>query len=367
MFLNKLTILNFKNIEQEELIFSQKLNCFTGLNGAGKTNLLDAIYYLSFCKSYFNYSDATSIKHDSDFFMLKATFNRLDKNEEVACSFKKGKKKTFKRNSKDYKKLSEHIGLLPLVIISPDDSKLIKNGAEERRKFIDLVISQYDREYLSILINYNRILSQRNKLLKDAGIYKKYDRDTLLIYNEQLSALGERIFTRRNKFTNNLIPIFQDFYKFISQANENVSLAYKSQISEGNMLELLNNNIDKDLTLTYTGIGVHRDDLVFKIDDFSLNKTASQGQQKTFLIALKFAEFSFIQKVSKLKPILLLDDIFDKFDRKRVRKIMELTTGDDFGQIFISDTSKERVANILSETGIEYKLFELEKGSVTEK
>lgn len=364
MFLSKISVVNFKNFESAELSFSPKTNCFTGLNGAGKTNLLDAVYYLSFCKSYFNYNDNAAIKHETDFFMIKGIFDRLDRNEEITCSLKKSKKKLFKRNNKDYKKLSEHIGLLPLVIISPDDSNLITNGSEERRKFLDLVISQFDKDYLNILIGYNRTLLQRNKLLKNYVISKKIDKDTLQIYNEQLSKYGARIFNRRKNFITNLTPVFQKYYDFISGGNEKVSISYRSQIEDVDMLQRLTETYEKDLVLSYTSVGIHRDDLIFKIGDFPLSKTASQGQQKSFLISLKFAEFSFIHKISKLKPILLLDDIFDKFDKIRVQKIIELTNSDEFGQIFITDTDKIRLSKILTDSGTEYKFFEIVDGKL---
>jgi len=366
MYLEKLSLLNFKNIEQTEIIFSEKLNCFTGHNGAGKTNLLDSIYYLSFCKSYFNFNDAANILHDSDYFMIKGTFNRFDKPEEISCSLKKNKKKVFKRNNKEYKKLSEHIGLLPVVIVSPDDSKLVNGSSEERRKFVDLVISQYDYKYLIALIEYNRILLQRNKLLKLHSENKKFDKETLSIYNQQLSVSGGKIYLQRKKFVENLIPIFNKYHQYISGNAETVSIEYRSQLETGNFQEKLDSTVEKDLALGFTSTGIHRDDLTFKISEYPLSKTASQGQQKTFLIALKFAEYNFIEKVSKIKPILLLDDIFDKFDKTRVSKIIEMAIGKNFGQIFITDTGKERLLSILSASCSEYKLFEMENGKIIE-
>ncbi len=366
MFLKDIKLLQFKNYKSSDIEFSEKINCFTGLNGSGKTNLLDAIYYLSFTKSFFNSSDKQNIKYGNDFFVIQANFSLRDKTEKIYCGFIKGKKKNFKRNNKSYDKFSEHIGLLPIVMISPADSRLILGRSEERRKYIDSVISQYDREYLNVLIRYNRILEQRNKLLKDIFKNGYGSLDTLQIYDEQLVVSGEIIYKKRLDFTNKLLPIFSEYYQFISKEREEVDLIYQSQLKDNNFSNLLKETHEKDRFLQYTTSGIHRDDLVLKINNHALKKTGSQGQQKTFLISLKFAQFEFIKNISGIKPILLLDDIFDKFDADRVEQIIKLISEDKFGQIFITDTNAEIVKKVLEHRDADFKLFLVEDGTVDE-
>ncbi len=366
MYLKEIKLINFKNYEQAEISFSKKINCFTGLNGSGKTNLLDAIYYLSFTKSYFNSSDKQNIKDNNDFFVIQGNFELNEKNENIYCGFKKTKKKAFKRNDKNYNKYSEHIGLLPVVIISPDDNRLIIGGSEERRKYMDSVISQYDKEYLNSLIKYTRTITQRNKLLRDFSKNNYFDNDTITIYNEQLVHYASIIFEKRSNFIEKLLPIFNKNYQYISQNSEKVSLKYKSQLHDGRYKELLQTNLAKDRILQYTSAGIHRDNLVAEINGMSLKKAGSQGQQKTFLIALKFAQFQFIKEINNIKPILLLDDIFDKFDSNRVEKIVSLTQEKDFGQIFITDTNPVRIRKILGDETVDYKFFEVIKGVIEE-
>ena len=366
MFLKDIKLLQFKNYENSELEFSEKINCFTGLNGSGKTNLLDAIYYLSFTKSFFNSSDKQNIKYEKDFFVVQANFSLNDKIEKIYCGYKKGKKKNFKRNNKSYNRFSEHIGLLPVVMISPADSRLILGRSEERRKYVDSVISQYDKEYLYVLIKYNRILEQRNKLLKDLLKNEYNNIETLHIYDEQLVSSGEIIYKKRLDFTNKLLPIFSDYYQFISKKREEVELIYQSQLIDNDFSSLLKQTHEKDRFLQYTTSGVHRDDLVLKINKHSIKKTGSQGQQKTFLISLKFAQFEFIKNISRIKPILLLDDIFDKFDADRVKQIIKLISEDKFGQIFITDTNSERVKKVLEGKDADYKFFKIDNGAVKE-
>ncbi len=279
MFLKDIKLLQFKNYESSDIDFSKKINCFTGLNGSGKTNLLDAIYYLSFTKSFFNSSDKQNIKYGNDFFVIQADFSLNEKIEKIYCGFKKGKKKNFKRNNKSYTKFSEHIGLLPIVMISPADSRLISGRSEERRKYIDSVISQYDKEYLNILIKYNRILEQRNKLLKDLFKNEYGSIETLNIYDEQLVSSGEIIYKKRLDFTNKLLPIFSEYYQFISKEREEVELIYQSQLADNNFSNLLKEAHEKDRFLQYTSTGIHRDDLVLKINGYSIKKSGSQGQQ----------------------------------------------------------------------------------------
>ncbi len=365
MHLKNIHITNFKNIKNAELNFSEKLNCFTGNNGSGKTNLLDALHYLSFTKSYFNTNDSLNVNNNETFFVLQGDFFRNENIEKIYCAFEKNKKKIVKRNDKAYKRFSDHIGLLPVVTVSPNDAQLITGNGEERRKYIDSVISQYDKEYLHELIKYNKILSQRNRLLKNYVTSSYFDSDTIEIYNNQLSESGTRIFKKRKKFIQDLIPIFSNYYETISNKNETVSLDYLSNLKETDFSELLNETLAKDKILGYTSKGIHRDDLELKINYFQLKKAGSQGQQKTFLIALKFAQFQFIKNVSKINPLLLLDDIFDKFDAQRVSEIIKLTN-DNFGQIFLTDTNPERVKKILTEKNKNFKLFHTDKGNFSE-
>lgn len=364
MLLKKLTLINFKNFDQLELALSPKINCFVGNNGVGKTNLLDALYYLSFCKSHFNSIDSQNIKYDCDFFVVQGEYERKKETEFIHCGLKKGQKKQFMRNKVDYQRLAEHIGFIPLVMKSPADTNFIYDGSEERRKFIDGVISQFDHAYLDDLLHYNRALLQRNKLLKDRPANPQQYADTLEIYDDQLVLFGERIFEMRKAFTAGILPIFQEFYQTISQGNEQVQLTYQSQLSEGELKSLLLASREKDRILQYTTKGIHKDDLVLSIGDQPLKKFGSQGQQKTYLVALKFAQYDYIKKKTGLDPILLLDDIFDKLDRLRVKQIIKLVTENHFGQIFITDTNKQRLNEMLEGSEKEYSIFEVKDGVV---
>lgn len=357
MYLKELSLINFKNYSQSELVFSPKINCFIGSNGVGKTNLLDAIYYLSMCKSYLNPIDSQNVRYNEDFFVLQGDYLLKDKNESIYCGLKKNKKKQFKRNKKEYQKLSDHIGLLPVVMISPTDNSLILDGSDERRKFMDSVISQYDKVYLDNLIRYNRALVQRNKLLKDFYQHRSFDADTLDIWDEQLVALAEKVYRVRVKFVEELIPIFQEYYTRISGDKETVQLVYNSQLHESDFRDLLKDALEKDRIVQHTTVGVHKDDLTLTLENYPIKKAGSQGQQKTFLVSLKLAQFDFIKHISGFKPILLLDDIFDKFDKERVRQIIELVAENHFGQIFITDTSQDRLENILGEIKIQHHIF----------
>ncbi|MDX1326201.1 MAG: DNA replication and repair protein RecF [Arenibacter sp.] len=359
MFLKKLSLINYKNFESQSFEFDSKINCFVGDNGVGKTNVLDAIYHLSFGKSYFNPIATQNIRHDSDFFVLEGDFHKNDRDEKILCSFKKGMKKVIKRNAKPYEKFSDHIGFLPLVIISPADRDLIIEGSETRRKFMDGVISQSDKVYLQNLIAYNKVLAQRNSLLKYFAFNHTFDADTLGIYNSQLHQYGQEIFKKRLTFIESFIPIFQEQYLAISGGREPVNLTYQSKLLENNLLTLLEENLEKDKALQYTSTGIHRDDLLFAIDGHPIKKFGSQGQQKSFLIALKLAQFQFIKKQAGTTPLLLLDDIFDKLDETRVAHIIRLVDEDNFGQIFLSDTHSERTENAVKHTNQSYKIFKL--------
>jgi len=364
MHLKSLSIVDFKNFEQAEIQFSSKLNCFLGDNGAGKTNLLDAIYYLSFTKSYFNALDSANIRHGGDFFMLQAKFQRSEDEEIVSCGFKNGQKKQFKRNSKVYKKLSEHIGLYPLVMISPADQVLVLGGSDERRRFMDSVISQYDRAYLETLISYNRVLLQRNVLLKQFAENRTFDQVTLSVYDDQLAALAQPIFQKRSDYVKQLIPVFQNYYTLVSGGKEHVSLEYQSDLCGNDFSALLEAQWPKDRALQYTSCGIHKDDLLLNLGEHPIRKLGSQGQTKTYLVALKLAQFNFLKQLSGVKPILLLDDIFDKLDSKRVSAIVKLVSDEHFGQIFITDTNREHLDEIVNELHSDFKIFTIDQGTI---
>jgi len=359
MHLHKLSLINYKNFSSENFEFDTKTNCFVGHNGVGKTNILDAIYHLSFGKSYFNPITSQNIKHNEDFFVIDGFFKKNEKEEHIVSSLKKGAKKIIKRNGKAYERFSDHIGLLPLVIISPYDRDLIAEGSVTRRKFIDGVISQSDKEYLLTLIKYNKVLSQRNSLLKYFAINHIYDATNLDVYNEQLHEYGTLIFNKRQEFLNTFIPIFKEQYKAIANITEEVTISFESKLKDQTLLQLLKATVDKDRALQYTSTGIHKDDLSFKINDYPVKKFGSQGQQKSFLIALKFAQFHFIKEQSRTTPILVLDDIFDKLDEDRVAHIISLVDNESFGQIFISDTHAERTENLVKNIHQSYKIFKL--------
>ena len=358
MFLKRLSILNFKNIQAKEFIFTPKINCFVGNNGVGKTNSLDAIYHLGMGKSYFNPSATQNIAFGEEFYLLEGTFNREKREEIVVCSVKKGQKKIIKRNGKTYERIADHIGNFPVVIVSPADRDLITEGSEERRKFLDGVISQINNSYLQNLINYNKVLAQRNSLLKYFFENKTYDNTTLSIYDEQLSLYGNAIYEERINFINHFIPLFQYQYETISKGNENVTLRYESSLSNKKFIDLLLVNRQKDLSAQYTTQGIHKDDLIFEIERNPIKKFGSQGQQKSFLIALKFAQYQIIKNQTNITPILLLDDIFDKLDSSRVSQIISLVSEENFGQVFISDTDFMRTENIVKNIFNEYTLIE---------
>jgi DNA replication and repair protein RecF len=359
LFLKRISLLNYKNFSEVTFEFDTKINCFVGKNGIGKTNILDAIYHLANGKSYFNPLAVQNIKHHEEFFVIDGEFEKKDRTEQILCSLKKGQKKILKRNGKIYEKFSDHIGFIPLVIISPADRDLIIEGSETRRKFIDSVISQLDNSYLQQLIQYQKIISQRNALLKYFALNHVFESDTLSIYNEQLNQLGKAIFEKRKSFLADFIPIFNQYHQDITNSAETVQLVYQSDLFENETFTLLEQNLAKDRALQYTSVGVHKDDLSFEIDNHPIKKFGSQGQQKSFLIALKLAQFDFVKKQSGEKPILLFDDIFDKLDEFRVSKIIEMVNNDEFGQLFISDTHPERTENIVKTTHQSYKIFNL--------
>ncbi len=339
--------------------FDPVINCLVGDNGVGKTNILDAIYHLAFGKSYFNPVSTQNIKHATDFFVIEGEFEKDERPEKIICSFKRGMKKVIKRNGKAYEKFSEHIGFLPLVIISPSDRDLIIEGSDTRRKFMDGVISQSDKQYLQDLIKYNKVLVQRNSLLKYFVANNTFDPDTLSIYNGQLNELGTNIHEKRLAFITSFLPIFKEQYAHISEKDEQINLSYESQLSDKSLLELLEGAVEKDRVLQYTSVGIHKDDLQFTIAGHPIKKFGSQGQQKSFLIALKLAQFHFIKEQAGTTPILLLDDIFDKLDEHRVSQIVSLVDKESFGQLFISDTHAQRTENVVKNIRQSYKIFTL--------
>ena len=366
MILRKLSILNYKNICEAQLELSPKMNCFIGPNGAGKTNVLDVVYYLSFCRSASNPIDSQVIRHEEPFCMIEGEYWNDDNQEIISCGMKRGVKKHFKRNKKEYRKLSEHIGLIPLVVVSPSDTFLIEGGSEERRRLMDMVISQYDRSYIDHLSRYNTALGQRNSLLKMEDQIP--DPALMQIWEEQMAEEGEQIFLRRRSFVEELIPVFQEYYQQISQHRENVGLNYVSHCQRGSLLEVIQRDRIKDLAVGYSLHGVHRDDLEFILDGHLMKREGSQGQNKTYAIALKLAQFDFLKRTaSQTTPLLLLDDIFDKLDASRVEQIVKLVSGDSFGQIFITDTNRDHLDQILSSSALDYKIFYVEDGMIHEK
>lgn len=364
MHIEEISIVNFKNLKDVQVGFSSKLNCFIGKNGAGKTNLLDAVYYLSFCKSFSNSVDLLNICHDESFFMLNGNYKRLDSSENISCGLKKGYKKQFKRNSKIYKKLVDHIGLLPLVMITPSDVDLILGGSDERRKFMDGVISQYNQQYLNDLLKYNHALAQRNILLKQFASDRFFDKDLLELWDFQLIEFGTRIHEQRKEFVEKLIPVFQRYYSYISEENEIVSLVHQSALYENKLEDLLKSSQHKDRAIQYTTQGIHKDDLVFYLGDYPMKKLGSQGQKKTYLVALKLAQFDFVKEISGIKPILLLDDVFDKLDQFRVEQIVKVVAGEQFGQIFLTDTNREHLDIIIKKMDADFRIFQVDSGNI---
>jgi DNA replication and repair protein RecF len=359
MYLKKLTLTNFKNYELDDLEFSPSINCFTGNNGVGKTNILDAIHYLSLTKSFFNNIDSISIRHGEDYFIIQGTFIRNDEEDQIYCAFQRSRHKVLKRNSKEYPKLSDHVGRYPVVMISPADSALIVEGSEERRKFMNKIISQYNPEYLESVLMYGKALQQRNKVLKDFRARGRADADMISIFDAQLVKYGTYVYEERARLVDELIPVFQEYYSLISSGREMVKLKYRSQLSDGNFEDLLQRSLERDMILEYTTVGIHKDDLVLEMNDFPVRSLGSQGQQKSYLVALKLAKFDYIKSKAGFSPILLLDDIFDKFDAERVEQIIRIVGRERFGQIFITDTHQDRLQEILTSHNTDFKLFRI--------
>lgn len=375
MYLQDLKLSNFKNCQTADLSLSEKINCFVGLNAAGKTNILDSIYYLAFCKSCFSMTDRQNIKHGEDFFAIHGNFH-FD-NEEyhtISCVQKTNSKKSFRCDKKEYERLADHIGRIPLVMISPYDNDLINSGSESRRKFIDGVISQFDASYLDCLLNYNKALQQRNKQLKFFQENKIWDATLLEIWNRQLVQNAIPINEKRKSFLEEFVPIFQKYYEIVSRSmnneecnmkNEDVSIRYNSALNEKDYDQLLAESLNHDRFSTYTNVGIHKDDLVFLIDGHPVKQFASQGQQKSFVVAIKLAQFDFNYKKIGHKPILLLDDIFDKLDDNRVGQLVKLVGNDHFGQVFITDTQFQRIKYLMDNTVVNHKIFKVNNGIIT--
>ncbi len=357
MLLKQLTLTHYKNIESSKFEFQAPINCFIGNNGIGKSNILDSIYHLAFTKSYFNPSGIQNIQFGKEFFLIEGTFDKEGKEVKINCSLKKGQKKTFKKNGKIYDRIVDHIGLIPLVIISPADRNLIIEGSSTRRKFIDGVIGQTDKVYLKNLSDYNKILAQRNALLKFFAQNRTFDAETLAVYNHQISELAHPIYERRKAFMEIFIPIFSERHFSISKGVEEVGIQYVSDLSQKNMSELLDQSLEKDKIMQFTSVGIHKDNMELLITDMPIKKFGSQGQQKSFLIALKLAQFDFIKKKSGMNPIVLLDDIFDKLDQERVSQTIQLFDNGSLGQIFISDTHEERIKTALEKTASKHEIF----------
>ena len=366
MYLKDLSLINFKNYHEFSAQFSAKINCFVGNNGSGKTNLLDAIHYLSLCKSYFNAIDSQNIRNSESYFLIQGHFEKNGEEDAVYCGLKRNQKKIFKRNGKEYQKLSEHIGLYPLVMISPSDNELIWGVSETRRKFIDSIISQYDRVYLDSLISYNGAVKQRNSLLKQFAKTNSMDSTLLEIWDEQLVIYGTTLIGKRIDFLNSFVPMFNHFYEVISDHKEEVSLVYENSLDHRDFKTALLTCLPKDRVLEYTTVGPHKDDLEFKINHLALKKFASQGQQKSYLLALKLAQFQYIYERKHIKPLLLLDDVYDKLDETRFSKLIEIVKGKDFGQVFITDTHLDRMQALFGDNVVDHKIFSVNNAVVSE-
>lgn len=364
MHIKELKLIQFKNFQEASLSFSPGINSFIGLNGSGKTNLLDSIYYLCMTKSYFNVTDRQVIKHEERFYRLDSQLDVEAKDFNVVIKYQSGQKKIVEKNKVPYEKLAEHIGLLPIVMVAPDDVKLIQESGETRRKFVDNVLCQEDPIYLGHLMTYNKVLKQRNATLKKIRSSNRFDRTLINIYDAQLEHPATYIHQKRKEFLEAFLPVFKGVYLVISGGNEPVDIFYKSQINEIGYKELLETTFEKDYYLEYTSTGVHRDDLVFKFGGKALKKFASQGQRKSFLISLKLAQYEFLRRRKEIKPLLLLDDIFDKLDEERVSKVINLLQENTFGQVFITDTDETRITNIVKELAKPHKEFIVNLGQI---
>lgn len=364
MHLRNLYLVNFKNYEESEIKLSEGINCFVGKNGAGKTNILDAVHYLSICKSYMNAMDRQNIRFEQPFFVIQGDWVKEDKIVNIHCAVKTGSKKVFRRNKKEYEKLADHIGQFPAVMISPYDRDLISEGSELRRKWMDGIISQFDRKYLEDIQRYAKVLAQRNALLKNMAEHRLFDRESIEVWNVQLVDLGNRIYEKRKIFLEEFIPVFQRHYDAIGSEKEEVHMEYKSQLHQATLEQLLIDFERKDAHTRFSNAGTHRDDLIFQIKGYPVKKFGSQGQQKSFIIALRLAQYEWLKNHLGVTPVLLLDDIFDKLDHSRVERLMRLVADNFFGQVLVTDTDKDRVRTIFANSELENKLFEVKEGTI---
>ncbi len=360
MYLKKLLLINFKNISQAEIALTDGINCFVGDNGAGKTNILDAIHYLSMSKSAFTMTDGQSVRHGEEFFVAEGSYLTDDgRNELVNCSYSRKGGKVLKRNGKEYERMADHVGNFPIVIVSPRDTELITDAADERRRYINGFISQLDRAYLAALMRYNAVLAERNRFLKTSS-----DEAMLEIYDMQLAEHGTLIYERRRETVERMRPSVEEYYRILADDREQVEIAYRSELAESSMIDVLRRARERDIFNRFTTSGIHRDDIAFRIGGYPLRKYGSQGQQKSFLIALKLAQYAMSAEAAGEKPILLLDDLFDKLDMRRVEKLLGLVSGDGFGQICLTDCDKMRPETILARAGARYSLFTVDGGDI---
>ena len=363
MLLEHLFIQDYRNIVQADLEFSPKLNCFVGKNAMGKTNLLDAVYCLSFCHSSISLTDQQTVRHDAECFQLQGSY-RLPTGDKtvIGCVSRLKGHKQLKRDGKEYQRFSDHIGYIPLVMVSPQDTELILGGSDERRRFMDIIISQYDQEYLKLLISYNKALQQRNALLKMETLP---DRELFLMWEQTMADTGERIYTKRKTLTDSLVPYFQELYSLIGDASEQVSLSYTSHAERGDLLGQLEAGRERDRAVGYSLHGIHKDELEMNLDGYPIRREGSQGQNKSYLVALKLAQYRLLTESCGKRPILLLDDIFDRLDAVRVKRIISLVSDDEkFGQVFITDVDRNHIDGILADTGQDYKVFIVQDGQV---
>ena len=359
MKLEKLVITNYKNIDSKSFLFKENINCMVGKNGVGKSNILSSIYHLCFGKSFINSSSISNIKFGAKFYMIEGTFRKKEIQEKLNFSYKKGNTKIFKRNGKLFKKISDHIGEFPLVMVSPYDNDIIYGGSLFRRNLMDGIIGQADKKFLKDLMNYKKNLLQRNALLKMNDRKNKLDVGVLEIYNEQLVKLGNMIYEKRRSFVKSYSKIFKSYYTSISENKESVEINFKSQLNNNNFKDLITQSFERDLLFQFTTQGPHKDDLEFLLNGYQIKKFGSQGQQKSLLISLKLAQYEFLKKKLDVRPIVLLDDIFDKLDQKRVELIMQLIEDNYFGQIFITDTDEIRMARAIDTTKLSYKIHRI--------
>ena len=366
MHLKSIHLINFKNYEEAEIALSSNVNCFVGMNGSGKTNILDAVHYLSLCKSYMNVLDRQNIRFDQQFFAIQGIWDKDQQEIAIHCAVKAGAKKVFKRNKKEYEKLADHIGQFPAVMISPYDRDLISEGSELRRKWMDGIISQFDRHYLDDIQKYGKILDQRNALLKNMYEQRLFDRESIEVWNDQMSRIGTAIHLKRKQFLEEFIPVFQERYNYIGLEEEEVHLEYRSQLNEMSFDDLLKAFEKKDAITHYSNGGTHKDDLLFTIKGHPIKKFGSQGQQKSFIIALRLAQYDWLKKQLNVNPVLLLDDIFDKLDQIRVKKLLNLVSNNYFGQVLVTDTDETRLRDIFQTGDFESKMFSVDQGVVSE-